>query len=177
MKTVVIYKSRTGFTKRYAEWTAQDTGASLMRLEDASADALRGFELVVYGGRVHAGKLDGLARVKALLFTLGGDVKLALFATGATPSAESETIQKMWEQNLSGDELVSVPHFYFQSGLNYVAMGVGDKTLMKALAAFLGAKKNKSDSESGCENAIASSYDISSQDYVLPLVEYIKSAE
>lgn len=35
MKTVVIYNSQTGFTKRYAEWIAQSTKADCFELSTA----------------------------------------------------------------------------------------------------------------------------------------------
>ena len=35
MKTVVIYNSQTGFTKRYAEWIAEATGADCFALAEA----------------------------------------------------------------------------------------------------------------------------------------------
>ena len=35
MKTIVIYTSQTGFTKRYAEWIAEATGADCFELSAA----------------------------------------------------------------------------------------------------------------------------------------------
>ena len=35
MKTIVIYNSQTGFTKRYAEWIAEEAGADCLALSDA----------------------------------------------------------------------------------------------------------------------------------------------
>ncbi len=35
MKTIVIYNSQTGFTKRYAEWITEATGADLLELSTA----------------------------------------------------------------------------------------------------------------------------------------------
>lgn len=35
MKTLVVYTSQTGFTKRYAEWIAKRTQAVVIELEEA----------------------------------------------------------------------------------------------------------------------------------------------
>ena len=35
MKTVVIYNSQTGFTKRYAQWIAEAAGADCLELSAA----------------------------------------------------------------------------------------------------------------------------------------------
>ncbi len=69
----------------------------------------------------------------------------------------------------------SIPHFYMQSGLCYEKMGFFDKTLMKMLSKMLSSKKDKSDSEGGTTIAISKSHDISSKDYIMPLVNYIKN--
>ncbi len=37
MKTAVIYRSKSGFVKKYAEWIAEETGADLF--DGASFDA------------------------------------------------------------------------------------------------------------------------------------------
>ena len=34
MKTVVIYNSQTGFTRRYAQWIAEAAGAGCLELSD-----------------------------------------------------------------------------------------------------------------------------------------------
>ena len=36
MKTIVIYQSQTGFTKRYAEWIAEAVGADCIALDRKS---------------------------------------------------------------------------------------------------------------------------------------------
>jgi len=61
-----------------------------------------------------------------------------------------------------------------QSGLNYSKMGVGDYLIMKALAKMLSSKKDKNSEEAGCEQAIGSSYDISSREYIAPLIQFIQ---
>ena len=35
MKTLIIYTSHTGFTRKYAEWLADRMGGDLMELKDA----------------------------------------------------------------------------------------------------------------------------------------------
>lgn len=53
-------------------------------------------------------------------------------------------------------------------------MKTGDKLIMKALAKMLSVKKDKNSSESGCEQAIGSSHDISCKEYIAPLLEHIR---
>lgn len=54
MKTIVIFNSQTGFTRRYAEWIAEATGADFMELSLAKQKDLTAYEAVIFG--------DGLRR-------------------------------------------------------------------------------------------------------------------
>lgn len=40
MKTVVIYKSKTGFTQKYAEWIAEDLSADLFEVSKVNSSTL-----------------------------------------------------------------------------------------------------------------------------------------
>ena len=97
-----------------------------------------------------------------------------VFVTGATPNTEEQVIKDFWKQNLTDDELQKIPHFYMQSGLCYEKMSFADKLMMKGLRAMLKKKKDKSQEEQMMERMIAGSYDISSEEYVRPLISYLK---
>lgn len=64
-KTVVVYASRNGNTKRYAEWIARDYGAELIALEEAAIDRLTSYETLTYGGCVYAGSIQGISFIKS----------------------------------------------------------------------------------------------------------------
>lgn len=164
---VVVYKSKTGFTKKYAEWIAEELSCDLMAISDFSLDSVTRYDMIIYGSRIHAGKLDGLTRVKEM--TLNKD--MVLFATGATPNDAEVIIEGIWQNTLKDGHM---PHFYMQSGLDYKKMSMGDRLIMKTLAGFLSGKKKKNKEDIGCENAIKKSHDISSKDYIIPLVDYVK---
>lgn len=176
MKTIVIYKSKTGFTKSYAEWIAEELKCDIANYKNFSQSYIAEYDFVIYGSRIHAGKVDGLKKIKCL-FRDNERSKLVIFATGATPSATKNVIDTIWEANFSENELKTIPHFYMQGGLNYEKMGIGDRLIMKTLAKMLSRKNNKSSEEAGCEQAIGSSYDISSREYIVPLVQFVQLQE
>jgi len=170
MKILLIYKSKTGYTKKYADWICEEINCRLENISNMKNINFSNYDLVIYGSRIHAGKIDGLEKIKRL--NLGS--KLILFATGATPK-ETDSIKEMWKNNLSEEELITVKHFYFPAGLNYEKMGFLDKTMMRMASMMLEKKKNKSREEEGMQNSIKKSYDISDKSRIKPLVEYIKS--
>jgi len=171
MKTIIIYNGITGFTKRYAQWIAEELGSGALPYKDFTKNIINENDIIIFGSRVHVGKVEKANKIIPLL---GNNKNLIVFATGGTPASETNTIEKIWVASLTRDEINVIPHFYFQSGMNYEKMGFADRTIMKAAARLLDKKKNKSAEEAGFEEAIRSSHDISSREYILPLVEFVR---
>lgn len=172
-KVLVIYKSVTGFTKKYAEMIAQEIDCTLMDSKEVTAGTMSNFNTVIFGGRTHAGKIDGLERAKKL-FLQSNASQFIIYATGATPNESKEVIDEMWNNNLSATELLEFPHFYMQSGLRYEKMPLIDKMMMKMFCTMMKKKKDKNEQEKQFEQLIMNSYDISSKTYIMPLIYSIK---
>lgn len=169
MKTLVLYKSKTGFTKRYAEWIAQALSADLVPYEKRKQYVLDEYDTVLYGGGFHAGLIGGIGWFKKQLPSLS-DKKVVVFATGASP-AESEEVPKALAQNFTGDERDRIDVFYLQSGLCYEKMGAIDKLFMKVFRSML---KKAEGEQSEAYRMVQCSYDISSKDFIQPVVDCAK---
>lgn len=172
MKILVTYKTKTGFTKWYAEIIAKEVEGELIDFSKVTSEKMSEYDVVVYGGGLHEGRINGLKKAKEM-FAKSTTKKMVVFVTGATPNEETETIAEVWKVNLTEEEMESVPHFYMQSGLCYENMSFSDKTLMKLLANMLSKKENKSNAELGQEQAIKNSHNISDEKYAKPLIEYL----
>lgn len=172
MKNIVVYNSKTGFTKKYAEWIAEELGCDILTYKEFLKSG-GGEAAVIFGSRVHAGRISKLPKIKKVIGRRA-DQKLIVFATGATPIAAEDVVAKIWSDNLTDAEKEAIPHFYFQSGLDYGKMGFFDRLLMKLAAKLMGGKKDKTDTEAGFVQSIKESHDISSKEYIAPLVRFIK---
>lgn len=173
MKNLVIYKSKTGFTEMYAKWISEGLDCPAVSYEDLKSVHLSEYDIIIFGSRIHAGRVDGLSKFKKQLEE-EDNKKLVVFATGATPANAREEIENVWKTTFPTEEQLKTPHFYMQAGLSYEKMGVGDRFIMKTLAKFLSEKSSKDSVQSGCEQAIRNSYDISSREYINPLIKYIR---
>lgn len=176
-KILVYYKSVTGFTKRYAQQIADALNCTAIELNAVTAEMIAQSDTVVFGGRMHAGTIDGLKKIKALL-SENRTKSLVVFATGAMPSTAKQTIQQAWEDNFTADELQQIPHFYMPGGLCYEKMPLHEKIMMKAFAAVmkrnLKNKKDKTEQDLEIQRIISTSYDISSSAYVKPLLTLLQ---
>ena len=75
MKSIVIYKSQTGFTKKYAEWISQESGAECMDIKRAKKIRLSDYDAVIYGGWCMAGSITNLDWFKKQISGLNTEEK------------------------------------------------------------------------------------------------------
>lgn len=168
-KTLLIYYSKTGFTKRYAEWIAEELSCDLIPFSDKKTVTLSDYDTIIFGSSFHAGMIRELNWLKKQLPTLTGK-KIAVFATGGMP-AEAPDIQKAFAQNLSAAEQKTIRTFYLPGGMCYEKMGFGDKLMMSVFCKMI---KKKEGADSEMYQMLSASYDISDRTLITPLVEYCK---
>jgi len=139
MKAVVIYKSKTGFTKKYAEWIAEELHGDIFEVSKADINMLMPYDTIVYGGSLYA---SGILGVKFILKNLDKlkDKKIAVFATGASPSRE-ETISELRDRNFTKEQQEQLGFFYLRGGFDYTKLNAFDKFLMNLLKWQLKRKK------------------------------------
>ena len=172
MKTIVIYNSQTGFTKRYAEWIAKATGADCLELSDAKKKDLAAYEAIIFGGWACAGSISKLSWFKNNI-DKWTDKKLIAFCVGASP-IENPEIEPALKKNFNESELKKVSIFYCPGGFNYEKMSTPSKLAMKMFIKALKAKKDKTETEQEMIKMISSSYDISDRKYIEPILECLK---
>ena len=173
MKTIVIYNSQTGFTKRYAQWIAEKTNGECVEFSKAKKMELSGYDAIVFGGWAFAGSISKLKWFKKNI-SKWSDKKLAVFCCGASP-IENPEIERDLPKNFTEEELKIVRWFYCPGGLDYDKMPVTSKTMMKMFVKSLDAKKDKTEKDIEQIRMMSSSYDISDIKYIEPILDYINS--
>lgn len=169
MKIAIIYNSQTGFTKRYAEWIAEETGAACYELADAKKKSMDEYDAIIFGGWACAGGISKLSWFKGNIDKWNGK-KLIAFCVGASP-IENPEIEQALRQNFSEEEWEKINVFYCPGGFNYEKMSAPSKLMMKMFIKALKAKKDKTEQEEVMVKMIASSYDISDKKYIKPILE------
>ena len=172
MKTIVIYNSQTGFTKRYAEWIAEATGADCLELSAAKKKDLAAYEAIIFGGWACAGTINKISWFKANI-DRWADKKLIAFCVGASP-IENPEIEIALKQNFNESEQKKVKTFYCPGGINYEKMSAPSKLMMKMFVKMMKAKKDKTEAEQIMVKMLSSSYDISDKKYIDPILQYLK---
>ena len=172
MKTIVIYNSQTGFTKRYAKWIVQATGADCLELSAAKEKDLSVYETIIFGSWAWAGSIKKISWFKENI-DKWTDKKLIVFCVGASPIDNPE-IEAVFNQIFNESQRKKVNIFYCPGGLNYEKMSTTSKVMMKIFVKTLKAKKDKTKEEQVMIKMLSSSYDISDKKYIEPILQCLK---
>jgi menaquinone-dependent protoporphyrinogen IX oxidase len=141
MKTVVIYKSKTGFAKKYAEWIAEYLSADIFDVSKVNINMLTAYDAIIYGAGLYAVGINGVKLITQNIDKLK-DKKIVVFATGASPSKE-EVINDVLNNNFSSEQQKYIKFFYLRGGFNYSMLNLFDKFLMTLLKWKIKVKKKE----------------------------------
>jgi menaquinone-dependent protoporphyrinogen IX oxidase len=168
---VVIYQSKYGATKKYAEWLAQELSGDLVETKKAVIDQIEKYDVIILGGGVYASGIAGISFLKKHYNRLK-DKKIIVFAVGASPYDE-KAMTALKERNLK-NELAHIPCFYCRGAWNEDIMSWKDRTLCNLLKKAV-AKKNPASYEpweTALMQAVGSNFDWTDKEYIKPIIEY-----
>ena len=160
MKAVILYRSKYGSTRQYAEWIAEDLGADIFSVGEFPPEKLTGYDTVIIGGYLRMGKIIGadflisnwpvLQSKKVVLFSVAGapanSPERARWFENTIPASIREKVTHVPLQGramkLSPMDrlLVSVPGMV--SRLKYLLRpGTGNKPASRSFKPFDGVKR------------------------------------
>ncbi|MDF2686196.1 MAG: hypothetical protein K0S55_1377 [Clostridia bacterium] len=172
-KIAVVYRSKSGFTKKYAEWIAKAVNADLYIGNKTSIDDLIKYDTIVYGGALYAVGINGIKLITNNFDKLK-DKKLIIFTLGATP-VRPEIFEEVKKSNLTEEQQKYIKFFMLRGGFDYNKLSFIDKILMKLLKAKIKSKKNPDADERGMLNSYTHPVDFTNEKNIKPIVDAINS--
>ena len=173
MKTVVVYKSISGFTKKYAEWIAEELEADLLGVEKIGISILLKYDIIIYGGSLHAVGISGVNIIKNNLNKLK-DKNIIIFTTGASLPKES-IVSEVKGNNFSVKEQKQIQFYYFRGGFDFNKLNFTNKILMTLLKWKIKLKRHKTPDEKGMLAAYSKPMDFTKKKNIGELLEYVRS--
>ena len=131
MKTLILYGSQYGTTKRYADELSRLTGLPALSYEKAVD--LAGCEQIVYLGGLYAGGVKGLKQT-ARKFPAG--VRLILVTVGLADVQDEqniENIRRSVRRQLPAEVLQNAALFHLRGGIDYSRLNLTHKAMMTLL--------------------------------------------
>ncbi|PAB58765.1 flavodoxin domain-containing protein [Anaeromicrobium sediminis] len=173
MRTVVIYKSKSGFVKKYAKWIAEELSADIFETTNLSIDKLLDYDTIIYGGGLYAVGINGINMITKNFSKLKNK-NIVVFASGASPFRE-EVLSEVKNKNFNLEQQKHIKFFYLRGGFDYSKLNKVDKVLMKLLKFKLKRKSELTPDEKGMLAAYDKPVDFTRKKNIEKLIEYVNS--
>lgn len=177
MKTLVVYQSVSGFTEKYAHWIAEELSADLRSCKDVDVSLMQGYDVVVYGGPLHAVGIAGVDLVRKNLDALTkAETCVVVFATGASPPRPA-VHEEVFASNFPEEQRGRIHFFYLRGGFDFSKLNVFNKVLMKLMQWKIRRKPatERTADERGMLAAFDTPVDFTKRERVADIVNLVRS--
>ena len=176
MKSVVIYKSKYGSARIYAEWIAEALSCEALDAKNIKADSLLEYDNIIYGGGLYAEVIAGVSLITKNADLLK-DKKIAVYTTGITPIEYREYYDKLViEKNFKNGVPQNIKVFNFLGKMLTDELSLVHKTALKSLKKLMSGKKNPTEMEKLLIDLCDFNDDCTDKESIKELVDYIKEA-
>ncbi len=173
MSGIILYQSKYGATKRYADWIAEETGFDCIETKKAKIEAVKSYDTIILGGGLYASGIAGLSFLKKHMKELQGK-RIIVFCDGASPY-DADAFAQIVAHNMR-DMLTGLPCFYCRGAWNMDQMNVVDRNLCRMLRKAV-MKKHPNEYEPW-ERALMEAgdrnCDWTDKSYIAPILEAIR---
>ena len=174
-KTIVIYKTKYGSTKSYAEWIAEDLGCEAVNAKDIKIDDLLQYDTIIYGGGLYAEIINGVSLITKNIEKLK-DKKIIVYTTGITPlDVRAYYDGEVLEKNFKNGVPENVKIFNFLGKMKMEELTLVHRTALKSLKKIMSAKENPSDMVKLLIELCDADGDFSDRAQITKLCEYAKN--
>ncbi len=165
MSSVIIYKSRYGVTRQYAEWIAEETG---FELKDPERDEIEldQYDRIIAGASIRAGRMINSKWLYKYRDELA-DKELIIFSVGGYPPSAIEKIELAKKSSIPSG--LTFKHFHLQGKINMSMLRWWEKIIFRILSKFAG-----NNDEIGM---IVKGFDFVKRENIEPIVESLKSSD
>lgn len=171
MRTVVVYRSKTGFTRTYAQWIAEELHCDLKENVNLSLEDILDYDTIIYGGGLYAGNIDGIQLIKKN-YDILKEKNIIVWATGSCPGRPEE-MNELWNRLFSTEQLKRIKTYYLRGGFDYNKLSKGNKILMSMLKIKLKNDKNPTEDIKGLLHAYEVPEDHRDKKNIEPIVSYV----
>lgn len=165
-KTIILYKSSTNFSARYAAWLAAALDCRAIPLQERNYISLDDYSAILLTGGLYAGQMAGLSWLKKQLPSLEGK-RIAAVAVGCAPM-ENPDLEDNMRKLFGGTP--QIKGFYCQGGLDYEHMKPVHKIMMAGLRAALRNKPEMAEMLA----VISHSFDGAKKEYLAPVIAWAR---
>ena len=174
MNAIVVYKTKYGSTKTYAEWIAEELSCEAVDVKHTNIENLLEYDTIIYGGGLYAEVINGVSIITKNLDKLK-DKKIAVYTTGITPlDCRAYYDTYVIEKNFKNGVPENVKLFNFLGKMKMDELSLVHCTALKSLKKIMSSKKKPSEMEKMLIDLCDADGDFSNKEDIKDLITYIK---
>ena len=175
MNAVVIYKTKYGSTKVYADWIANELGCNALDAKDVKIQDLSDYDTIIYGGGLYAEVINGVSFITKNLDELS-DKRIVVYSTGITPLDCRDYYDKIViEKNFKPHMLERIKVYNFLGKMIIDELSIVHRTALKTLKKIMSNKENPTVMEKLLIDLCDSDCDLLDKSQIGDLIKYVKS--
>jgi ADP-ribose pyrophosphatase len=132
MSTIVIYKTKYGSTKQYAEWIAEELSADLKNADTVKPEDLTPYDTIIFGAGVYIGCISGIGLIQDNFEQFKGK-NIILFTVGLTDPKNKGKYSELVSKNIPENMMDAIKIFHLRGALDYKKIGLGNRLMMKRM--------------------------------------------
>ena len=170
----IIYKSKYGSTKKYAQWIAEEAKADLFECSDIGAEKLMKYDTIVYGGGLYASGIIGISTITKNFENLK-DKRIIVFTVGIASTDREEIFIPIIEKNFTEEMREKIKFFHLRGGINYKKLGLMHKSMMAMVKTSTSKKSSQELSEDDREllATYGKKVDFTDKNSIKPLLSFL----
>ncbi len=174
MNTIVVYKTKYGSTKTYADWIGEELNCRVVNAKEITIDELEKYDTIIYGGGLYAETINGVILITKNLDRLK-DKKIAVYTTGITPLDCSDYYDKLViEKNFKNGLPEFVKVFNFTGKMVMDELSAVHRTALKTLKRIMSSKKEPTEMEKLLIELCDADGDFSDRSQIAELIKYVE---
>jgi menaquinone-dependent protoporphyrinogen IX oxidase len=177
-KVLVMYFSKYGSTKKYAEWIASELNGDVYDVKNTEQNILKNYDTIILGSGLYAGKIEGINIIINNYETIK-DKKLIIFTCGLADYSKTEninSINKRLEKIIPINIRENIKIYYLRGGMNYKRLNLKHKIMMGLLKKMIqkkGSEKSNEENEEFLET-YGKTIDFTNINNIKEIVDYCK---
>ncbi len=174
MNPIVIYKTKYGSTKTYAQWIGEALCCPIKDAKEVKVEDLKEFDTIIYGGGLYAEVINGVTLITKNIKKLEGK-RLVVYTTGITPLTCRDYYDKMViEKNFKPEIREKIKVFNFLGKMILEELSPVHRTALKTLKKIMSSKENPTEMEQLLVRLCDADGDFTEKEAINELLEYIQ---
>jgi len=177
-KALVMYFSKYGSTKKYAEWISSELNGDIYNIKNIKQNTLKDYDTIILGTALYAGQLKGLD----IIINNYEDIKnkkIVIFTCGLADYSKTENINAIQKRiaNILPEEIMEkIKIYYLRGGIDYKKLNTMHKIMMWMLKKMMTSKGNEKTNEESKEflETYGKTIDFAKKDNINEIINYCK---